>query len=123
MLDNHHLIVEEYRKHLNPAGQPGPGDAFFKWLWDNQANPTYVRRVQVTTIEGDPPGFVEFPSDIDLEHFDLDDRKFVAVALASGSDPLILNAADRDWWIHRRALEQCGVRVEFLCPELMSTRE
>ncbi len=37
------LILDEYRRHLSPRGQPGLGDAFFKWLWDNQANPQVCR--------------------------------------------------------------------------------
>ena len=123
LLDDQGQIIEVYRRHLSPAGQPDPGDAFFKWLWDNQANPAHVRIVSVTPLDDDPRGFAEVPADVDLATFDWDDRKFVAVALASGSAPSILNASDRDWWIHRRALKRCGVRVEFLCPELMNNRE
>ena len=32
LLDNRNLILDEYRKNLNPSGQPGPGDRFFSWL-------------------------------------------------------------------------------------------
>ena len=64
-------------------------------------------------------GFEEFPNDPRLSNFDSDDRKFVAVALASQSDPQVLNATDTDWWAHRKALEENGVDVVFLCPELM----
>ena len=64
-------------------------------------------------------GFEEFPDSARLSSFDRSDRKFVAVALASGSSPKVLNAADTDWWDHRQALEENGVDVVFLCPELM----
>ena len=65
--------------------------------------------------------FEEYPDDDApaLAKFDRDDRKFVAVALASGTFPDIINATDTDWWAPRRALQQLGVRVRFLCPDLM----
>jgi hypothetical protein len=54
-----------------------------------------------------------------LGGFDRSDRKFVAVARASAHGPMIVNAVDTDWWIYRVALQRHGVRVEFLCPDLM----
>ncbi|HSU82609.1 MAG TPA: hypothetical protein VLR69_09330, partial [Thermoanaerobaculia bacterium] len=57
--------------------------------------------------------------DPDLAAFDPSDRKFVAVAVASGEQPEILNASDTDWWHHREALSRHGVEVRFLCPQLM----
>ena len=119
LVDDAGLILQEYLKQ-RPHGFPkGPGDAFLVWVYDNQANPAHVRTVPVTPLGDDPRGFVEFPDDVDLMRFDEDDRKFVAVALASGDAPPILNATDTDWWIHRNALVRNGIRVEFLCPQLM----
>jgi hypothetical protein len=118
LLDDRYLILEEYRRHLSPSGQPGPGDAFFKWLWDNQWNPEYCRQVAVTPVSG-RRGFDEFPEDPELAAFDPNDRKFVAVAIASGEQPQILNASDTDWWEHRQALSRHGVEIRFLCLELM----
>ncbi len=120
LLDDKGLIIQEYRKRLSPSGQPGPGDAFFKWLWENQANEQHCRFVTVTCHAD--RGFEEFPEDPSLGSFDLDDRKFVAVVLASGTSPNVLNASDTDWWHHRQALERHGIVVVFLCPELMGTR-
>ena len=117
LLDDKWLIIEEYRKRLSHSGQPGLGDAFFKWLWNNQANPKHCRIVSVT-VHADR-GFAEFPDDARLTSFDRADRKFVAVALASGTDPELLNAADRDWWHDRQALVENGINIVFLCPELM----
>ncbi len=37
VLDNLGLILDEYRNNLSARGQPGVGDAFFKWVWQNQA--------------------------------------------------------------------------------------
>lgn len=118
LLDDQSLILEEYRRYLSPSGQPGPGDAFFKWLWDNQGNSDHCRQVPVTPVSG-RRGFDEFPEAPELAAFDPSDRKFVAVAIASGEQPQILNAADTDWWEHRQALNRHGVEIRFLCPELM----
>ncbi len=117
LLDNGSLILDEYRRHLHPSGQPGAGDSFYRWLHDNQAQSEHCRRVEVEPHSD--RGFENFPTDPSLSSFDQDDRKFVAVALASGTDPKILNASDRDWWQYRQALQEHGVEVDFLCPELM----
>ena len=117
LLDDKNRIIDEYRNNLNPSGQPGPGDAFFLWLWRNQANQEYCRKIVVTSHED--RGFEEFPDEPNLRDFDQDDRKFVAVTLASGTGPKVLNASDTDWWHHRQALQQHGVEIVFLCPDLM----
>ena len=117
LLDDKWLIIEEYRKSLSHSGQPGLGDAFFKWLWENQANPQHCRTVPINVH--DNRRFTEFPEDPRLSSFDLSDRKFVAVVRASGTRPELLNATDTDWWDDRLALKENGVNVVFLCPELM----
>ena len=61
LLDDRNQIFGEYQKHLKRSGQPGPGDAFFKWLWQNQANPEYCRKIAITPHED--RGFEEFPDD------------------------------------------------------------
>ena len=120
LLDDKGLIIKEYSKKLSHSGQPGLGDAFFKWLHENQANPQHCQTVPVT-VHADR-GFTEFPDEPRLEKFDKDDRMFVAVALARGAGPQVLNAVDRrSWWVHRKALKENGVNVVFLCPEFMRT--
>ena len=117
LLDDRHLILNEYRRNLRLSGQPGLGDAFYKWLHDNQANPEFCRTVRIRPHR--VREFEDFPSDPLLSSFDPDDRKFVAVALASGTGPHVLNASDTDWWQYRQELERHGVNVVFICPELM----
>lgn len=119
LLDNDGLILNEYRRQLNPSGQPGSGDAFYQWLRDNQWIDKHCRKIDITPH--DNRDFEEFPSDPALAGFDRNDRKFVAVAVASGHSPPILNASDTDWWDHRAALKHNGIEVAFLCPELMNT--
>jgi len=118
-LDDGGRILGEYMKHLSPSGQPGAGDLFVKWLWENQANPRRCERVKITPRPQEDDNFEEFPDDPDLEDFDRADRKFVAVARSSHYDPTVLNATDTDWWIFRKPLAKHGVRIEFLCPNRM----
>lgn len=119
LVDADGLILAEYQRYLAHRGQPGTGDAFFKWLWDNQGNEAHCRRVEITSIHPDPRGFQEFPQDGRLAAFDPSDRKFVAVALAAGTGPPIVNATDTDWWAARDVLSEHGVNIEFVCPTLM----
>lgn len=119
LLDDGSLIFDEYLKNLSLSGQPGFGDFFIKWLWESQTDERYCRTVPVTAH--DERGFEEFPDDPDLASFDWDDRKFVAVAVASKSGPRVLNASDTDWRDYREPLRRNGVEVDFLCPELMCT--
>ncbi|HSW64502.1 MAG TPA: hypothetical protein VLH56_14535 [Dissulfurispiraceae bacterium] len=114
------FFFEEYFRHARRSGQPGAGDAFVKWLWDNQANVKRCERVTITPLPDEPDCFTEFPDDPALRCFDRNDRKFVAVATASKHKPKILNASDTDWWHYREALQANGVKINFLCPELMS---
>ena len=116
--DDCELILNEYTgRPRNLSGGPGLGDFFVKWIWENKYIEQHCRRVKVTPDA--ERGFAEFPDDESLSAFDSDDRKFVAVAIASGSAPKILNASDTDWRDHRQVLERNGVEIEFLCPDLM----
>lgn len=116
VLDKKWLIINEYRRNLSQKGQPGVGDAFFKWVLTNQSNPHRCQLVEITPTTDN--SFEEFPETETLSGFDLSDRKFVAVALAHPERPTILNAVDSDWKNFEEALTSIGVTVEFLCPEL-----
>lgn len=117
LLDDSGHILSEYTKNLGFSGQPGVGHAFVKWAHDHQAISDKVTRVTITpTTDRGWRKYEEFPDKISLQGFDKSDQKFVAVALASGRNPPILNAVDSDWWNHQKALRAAGVNVEFLCP-------
>ena len=116
-LDESRQILDEYFRRLSPSGEPGPGDAFLYWVLQNEFNPNHVLRV---AIEAEGDELRPFPDDAELAGFDRSDRKFVAVALASRRRPTILNATDRrSWWAFRAPLERHGLRIRFLCPQLM----
>ena len=123
LVDAGQRILAKYRDYLSGSGQPGPGDAWFKWLWQNQANRRRCRQVQVKSIGGSDTDFEEYPADPDLAKFDPADRVFVAVAVASGLDANILNATDTDWWPVRQAFERNDVKIVFLCEELMTGKD
>ena len=116
LLDTSGLIFGEYIRRLQPTGQPRAGHRFFKWLSKNRYNEDRCRHIPIRA-HGER-AFVEFPDSEDLRSFDYDDRAFVAVAIASGTEPPIVNASDSDWWEHGDALARQGVTIEFLCPEL-----
>jgi hypothetical protein len=114
VLDDNGLIFEEYSRNLNFSGQPGTGDAFMKWVHDNQWNPEFCERRSITPLFNDSRGFEEFPTAPALAQFDASDQKFVAVANASEPKHPILEAVDFKWWGWKDALAQEGIIVVFL---------
>ncbi len=119
VLDDGMRILTKYMDHLSMAGQPGAGDFFMKWVWENQAVVSRCERVHLECKNGDSDNFVLFPQDLDLCDFDKSDRKYVAAALASRRNPEVLNAVDTDWWKHKDALARNGIKCRFLCPQCM----
>lgn len=112
-------IFDEYRRHLSFSGQPGIGDAFLKWVHDNQWKSSHVDRVKITKNDD---SYNEFPKHDGLASFDKSDRKFVAVANAHADKPPILQATDSKWWGWKKALKEAGIKVNFLCPDYVESR-
>lgn len=124
VIDSAWQILNEYKHKLNPAGQPGVGDAFLRWVITNQRNPTHCRQIAISPL-GEKE-FAEFPHDDPaFADFDPSDRKFVAVAIADPQHPPIYNAVDSDWGKPgiAEALAQYDVSVEQLCPDFKPARE
>ncbi len=117
VLDDSRRILKEYMANLRSAGQPGPGDAFLKWVHTNYSNPDRCDLVEITPRDASETDFEQFPPDAALADFDKTDRKFVAVALAHREQPPILQAVDTRWWELKEALIAAGVTVDFLCEE------
>jgi len=117
-LDDGGRIVAEYRAHLSPRGQPGPGDAFFKWLLTFEWNGERVTRVAITPCDrGDGEDYRELPPPPAGVRYDPSDRKFLAVAAAHPEHLPILQSFDSKWWGWRAALGRAGVRVVLLCQD------
>jgi hypothetical protein len=105
-IDDAWKIIREYQARMRSSGQPGPGDAFLKWVLVNQANPARCLRVDI--------GGIAVPEK--LEGFDPADRKFIRTALGC-RQPRIAEAVDGLWWKRRADFAAAGIVVEFLCPE------
>ena len=118
VIDNRWLILNEYKHKVNQTGQPGIGDAFLKWVLTNQANFKRCEQVVINPLKDS--SFVEFPDDPELEKFDQSDRKFVAVALATPDQPPIVNAVDSDWLEFYEPLVKNGIKIQFLCPDVVT---
>lgn len=109
-------VFSEYRHNASMSGQPGVGDAFFKWLHDRQGMHKHCELVQTEPRNSEGTEYDFFQGRQEFNGFDLSDRKFVVVALNSIYQPRVLNAVDSDWANFRRALERVRVYVEELCP-------
>ena len=116
VIDDKGLIFAEYQGHLSFAGQPGMGDAFFKYVFDFQYRSSRVVRVPVTQSDDERRGYEELPEN----KFDPSDRKFLAVAVVSRA--VILNATDSDWEEHGPLMDQLEVEVDQLCPQYARKR-
>ena len=110
-VDDVGAIMGEYAGHLCFSGKSGAGDAFYKYVFDNQYRGIRVRRVAVTPSGDDRRGFEELPEN----SFDPSDRKFLAVAVVAKA--VILNATDSDWVEQKELMESLEVEVDQLCPK------
>ncbi len=115
VVDDNWLILREYGRRLHSSGQPGVGDAFYKWILTNQGNPNRCELVHITPINDSQTSFKEFPTDSRLNSFDPADRKFIATSLAHSSHPPICQALDRKWHQYEDVLLEHGVEIDFLC--------
>ena len=120
LLDSHGLILSEYKDYLNYKGQPGAGDAFFRWFFNNRGRKDLCREVTINGITAPWRLFREFPADENLKDFDRSDQKFVATARAEDVHAVIVQASDHKWLRWNPHLEKHGVIVRFLCREEMA---
>lgn len=121
LLDLGGEILAEYQRNVNRDYPLGVMATFFVELQSNLGVPDRCRQV-ILNPNADRV-YDEFPDDPELAAFDLNDRKFVAVALASAMDPDMKNAVDSDWWDHRVALAANGVHLLFVCEEVVALWE
>lgn len=110
-VDDAGVILDEYSRHLSHRGAPGVGDQFFKYLHDNMYLGKKVLVAAITAIDDEKRGFAELPEN----KLDKSDRKFAALAVATGAD--IYNALDTDWDEAKELLNQTKIAVKQLCPD------
>ena len=104
-MDRMELIFNEYKSYFNFSGNPGTGDAFFQFIFDNMHSNKKVRLVDIHPIADEERSFEELPAN----SLDKDDRKFLAVAVISKS--AIANAADPDWIENISLLKSLDVKL------------
>lgn len=109
LLDRGGEVLAEYLKYSNFHGQPGVGDEFFRWAFQNQGV-----LVAIELHEHEERIWVEFPDLAELQDFDPPDRKFVALAL-SHPNSSVVNALDSDYVEAHTALVAAGVDVIEIC--------
>ena len=114
VLDDDGEIFAEYLANLSLGGEPGLGNAFARWVQNNQWNVNKVERVTITKYG---ESYDEFPVHEGLIKFDISDRKFIAAANTHPSKPPVLQATDSKWWGWQDALAEVGITVNFLCPD------
>jgi len=116
VLDYGDRLLDEYNNALKSSKQPSTGHAFLQWLFQVGWNSTFCDRVEINCENESEQVFTEFPAHAALSNFDVDDRKFVATANAHMAKPPILQAVDAKWKSWEPALNECGIRIEWLCP-------
>lgn len=117
-LDSAGAIQDEYRRYLNPRGEPGVGDRFY--LEVINSDPKKVARIDVE--KGNNGQYTDLSEEIIASAFDQGDRVFAAVARKSKAK--VYNTVDTDWVEHRAVIEKCGVPIVFLCgPDPVAWRD
>lgn len=114
VIDEGGEIFKEYMGTLYGEKNWSLVGKFMKWVFRNLYRLPDSQRVKITK-EG--ASYKEFPTHAELQNFDPDDMKFVAVANAHPQKPPILQAVDSEWWRYKDALKEAGITVNFLCPE------
>ena len=114
VLDDGGNVLRAYRRNLSGKGQPGSGDAFFRYISERQYDPKRVRRVPLD--QNDEGKYEVIPQDSSLNAFDEDDLIYVALVLTDQCRSNILNAVDSDYLEFENELLEYGIYVEELCP-------
>jgi hypothetical protein len=109
LLDAAGEIQDEYRRHLNPRGQPGVGDRFYQVVLHNA--PHLVERCDLPRrADGQYADLAESLIDI---AFDPSDRKFAAMARREAVP--VYNATDSDWVNAAHTLASEAIEIQHLC--------
>lgn len=106
-------IFNEYLQTLKDRHVSGVGTKLAINLWRRRHDPSVCRKVDITPCDIPPGSFDDVPER--LKDFDIDDHKWIAVAVAEGSHPKIYQALDSEWWDRSRDFVESGIDVVFLC--------
>lgn len=114
VIDQQGEVISRYGRHLERRGQPGVGDAFYKYLVERQYQ---GKRVKSVDLESNGPDYLSFPNDPDLADLDRNDRIYVALAIAAPA--IIANAVDSDYRQKTAPLSRNQVSVLELCSDCL----
>jgi hypothetical protein len=109
VLDSSGDMQAEYRRYLNPRGQPGTGDRFYQVVLHSA--PHLVERVDLPRrTDGE---YDHLPQSLIEIGFDPSDRKFAAMARRERIP--VFNATDSDWVTAAATLSAEKIDVRHLC--------
>jgi hypothetical protein len=120
-VDSGDQIVSEYLGALRGAGRSGLGAKLATRLFRLRRSAAVCRLVDITPIDEPEGSYDEVPDP--LRDFDIDDHKFIAVAVADEARPQIHTAVDGEWWDRRRDFVNCGVDVQYPCAVYLMDRD
>lgn len=109
LVDSDGEIQREYRRHLNPRGQPGVGDRFYQVILHSA--PHLIERINLPKLANGE--YSDIPTSLIDAGFDPSDRKFAA--LARQQRVPVINATDSDWLEHAVLLAAEEISVRNLC--------
>jgi hypothetical protein len=109
LIDRAGDIQAEYRRHLQPSGQPGVGDRFYREVLNSA--PKVIERVELPKREDGE--YADLPQVLIDINFDRSDRKFAALGRRERAP--VINATDSDWLNHQATLTANGIHVCFIC--------
>jgi len=112
-VDSADAILQEYIGTLRGGAGGGLRTKLVQVLWRTRYDRTVCHQVEITPIAEPPGSFEEVPEG--LRDFDLDDQKFLAVAVAEVCTPQLFQALDDEWWQRRVDFVASGLDVQFLC--------
>lgn len=107
LVDTEGKVFDEYWTYVSTGRFPGSSlFELYNNLWE---------RFEPREIRFDKDGIAVLPETISFH--DVDDRKFIALALSCTPYAPIFNAADGDWAKERDSLLEYGLTIHELCPD------
>jgi hypothetical protein len=111
VVDDLDLILSEYLGALRGSGTSGIASKLAEVLWRTRHGGERCDRVTITPIDDPDGSFAEVPEL--LRDFDLDDQKFIAVAVAANC--AVVAGIDGEWSTRQADFARSGVDVQYAC--------
>jgi hypothetical protein len=112
-IDTDGRVLNEYLGCLRSAKTAGLAVKLASRLSRTYRSGTGCKEVLITPLDDPPGSYEEVPANV--RDFDPDDQKFLAVAAAEGSNPMVFAGLDSEWWERAEDLRLAGLNVQFPC--------